>query len=67
MAKRSRWTHSAGFKAKVALGAISGEKTLAELAGLFDVPCRVWRPRPALRVASGDPPRPGFPTPPPHR
>ena len=37
MAKRSRWTHSAGFKAKVALGAISGEKTLAELAELFDV------------------------------
>ena len=63
MAKRSRWTHSAGFKAKVALGAIRGEKTLAELAELFDVPCRVSRPRPALRVASGDPPRPGFPTP----
>ena len=37
MTKRTRRTHSAGFKAKVALAAIKGEKTLAELAKLFDV------------------------------
>jgi len=37
MTKRTRRTHSPGFKAKVALSAIKGEKTLAELAKLFDV------------------------------
>ena len=37
MTKRTRRTHSPGFKAKVALAAIRGEKTLAELAKLFDV------------------------------
>ncbi len=37
MAKRTRRTHSAGFNAQVALAAIKGEKTLAELAKLFDV------------------------------
>jgi transposase-like protein len=37
MARRSRRTHSPAFKAKVALAAIKGEKTLAELAQQFDV------------------------------
>ncbi len=37
MAKRARRTHSAAFKAKVALAAIKGDKTLAELAQQFDV------------------------------
>jgi transposase len=37
MAKRARRTHSPAFKAKVALAAIKGEKTLAELAQQFDV------------------------------
>jgi len=37
MTKRTRRTHSPGSKAKVALAAIKGEKTLAELAKLFDV------------------------------
>ena len=37
MTKRSRRTHSAAFKAKVALAAIKSEKTLAELAQQFDV------------------------------
>ncbi len=37
MAKRKRRKHSAAFKAKVALAAISGEKTLSELAQQFEV------------------------------
>jgi transposase len=35
--KRSRRNHTAAFKAKVALAAIKGEKTLAELSKEFDV------------------------------
>ena len=37
MTKRSRRTHTPAFKAKVALAALRGEKTLSELAQLFDV------------------------------
>ena len=37
MARRARRTHSPAFKAKVALAAIKGEKTLAELAQQNDV------------------------------
>jgi transposase-like protein len=37
MTKRSPRTHSPAFKAKVALAAIKGEKTLGELAQQFDV------------------------------
>ncbi|AJY10555.1 transposase [Burkholderia dolosa] len=37
MTKRTRRTHSAAFKAKVALAAVNGERTLAELAQQFDV------------------------------
>lgn len=37
MARRSRRTHSAAFKAKVAIAAIKGDKTIAELAQQFDV------------------------------
>lgn len=37
MTKRTRRTHSATFKAKVALAAVKGERTLAELAQQFDV------------------------------
>lgn len=37
MSKRPRRNHSPAFKAKVALAAIKGEKTLAELAEQFDV------------------------------
>ena len=37
MTKRTRRTHNPAFKAKVALAAIKGEKTLAELAQQFDV------------------------------
>jgi transposase len=37
MTKRTRRTHAPAFKAKVALAAIKGEKTLAELAQQYDV------------------------------
>src|SRR5258707_8717667 len=37
MTKRTRRNHTPAFKAKVALAAVKGEKTLAELAQLFDV------------------------------
>ena len=37
MTKRTRRTHSAAFKAKVALAAVKGDRTLAELAQQFDV------------------------------
>lgn len=37
MAKRPRRNHSPAFKAKVALAALKGEKTLAGLAQQFDV------------------------------
>jgi transposase-like protein len=37
MTKRMRRNHTPAFKAKVALAAIRGEKTLTELAQQFDV------------------------------
>jgi len=37
MARRARRTHSPAFKAKVALAAIKGEKTIADLAQQYDV------------------------------
>ena len=37
MNRRPRRNHTATFKAKVALAAIKGEKTLAELAAQFDI------------------------------
>ena len=37
MSRRPRRNHSATFKAKVALAAIQGDKTLSELAQQFDV------------------------------
>ena len=35
--RRTRRNHAPGFKAKVALAAIKGDKTMAELAEHFDV------------------------------
>ena len=37
MTRRARRMHNPAFKAKVALAAIKGEKTLAELAQQYDV------------------------------
>jgi transposase-like protein len=37
MARRPRRNHSAAFKAKVAVAAIKGDKTLVEVAERFDV------------------------------
>ena len=37
MTKRTRRNHTPAFKARVALAAVKGEKTLAELAQQFDV------------------------------
>ena len=37
MSRRPRRNHTAAFKAKVALAAIKGEKSLSELAEQFDV------------------------------
>jgi transposase len=38
MTQRKRRNHSPGFKANVAMAAIRGDKTLAELAQHYDVP-----------------------------
>ena len=46
MPKRTHGNHSQAFKAKVALAAVRGEKTLAELAQQFDVhpnQITIWR------------------------
>ena len=55
MPRRPRRNHTPGFKAKVALAAMKGDKTLAELAQLFDVhPNQVtqWRSQ-VLEGAAG--------------
>ena len=61
MTKRTRRNHTPGFKAKVALAAIKGDKTLAELAQLFDVhpnqitqwEARCWKGRLACSARTG--------------
>ena len=56
MTKRFRRNHGPAFKAKVALAAVRGEKTLTELAQQFDVhpnQIRQWKDQ-LLEGASGD-------------
>ena len=51
MSKRPRRNHTAAFKAKVALAAVKGEKTLAELAQQFDViPTRSLNGKPSFSM-----------------
>jgi transposase len=54
MTKRNRRAHSPAFKAKVALAALKGDKTLAELAQQFEVhPNQItdWKKQLQERVA----------------
>ena len=55
MTKRTRRKHSAEFKAKVALAAMAGDKTLAELAQRFEVqPNQITEWRRQLSEPSAD-------------
>jgi transposase len=63
MSKRPRRNHSPAFKAKVAMAAIKGEKTLAELALQFEVHANqitAWRTQllKGRRMCSAPPSRP---------
>ena len=65
MSRRTRRNHSPAFKAKVALAAVKGEKTLAELAHLHDVhPNQItmwrscWKGRPAFSALTARRKRP---------
>jgi transposase len=53
--RRTRRNHAPGFKAKVALAAIKGDKTLAELAEHFDVhPNQISEWKQQLQESAGD-------------
>jgi transposase-like protein len=56
MSRRPRRNHTPAFKAKVALAAIKGDRTLAQLAEQFDVhPNQVtaWKAQHLLPAAAG--------------
>ena len=62
MTKRTRRTPSPGFRAEVALAAIKGEKTLAELAKMFDLhPAQIvaWKAQLQEGAADGSVRKPG--------
>lgn len=62
MSERARRNHVPAFKAEVALAALRGEKTLAELAQQFDVhPDQIttWKARLLDGVPGCSEPRPG--------
>ena len=55
MNKRARRTHTPAFKAKVALAAIKGEMTLAQLAEHFDVhPNQITQWKAQLQESAGN-------------
>ena len=55
MTKRTRRNHSGSFKAKVALAALRGEKTLIEIAEQFEVhPTQVTEWKKQLLERAGD-------------
>jgi len=55
MSRRPRRNHSAAFKAKVALAAIKGERTIAQLADQFDVhPNRITTWKAQLESGAAD-------------
>ena len=52
MSRRPRRKHTPGFKAKVALATINGDRTLAQLAEEFDVhPDQITSSKPSLACA----------------
>ena len=66
MSRRPRRNHTPAFKAKVALAAVKGDKTLAELAQQFDVhPNQItaWKAQLLEGAAGvfGSEPKPGTP------
>lgn len=55
MSKRTRRNHSPAFKAKVALAAVKGDKTVAEIAQQYEVhPTQVTEWRRQLMERAGD-------------
>ena len=55
MTRRPRRNHSPAFKAKVALAAIRGEKTMSELAQQFDVhPNQIKQWKDHMQARAGD-------------
>jgi transposase len=55
MSRRARRNHTPAFKAKVALAAIKGERTLAQLAEQFDVhPNQITQWKAQLQVGAAE-------------